>query len=234
MPEPRIEPEPLTFEEAVDFWRDKLLVPPREFARLADEVRARAFTVAGVAKLDMLLEVWRLIDKALDEGMTLEEFRSACRELFARKGWQGPGPYRLDNIFRTNVQTAYQVGRFRQMTDPAVVEDRPYWMYDAVNDRRTRPSHAALDGMVFPANHSFWDTWYPPNGYRCRCTVRSLSERDLRRRGLTVQETVPMLQQGPDPGFGANPAKAGWSPDLGKYPEALRHAYLSHLPRRGP
>lgn len=41
-------------------------------------------------------------------------------------------------------------------------------------DRRVRPSHAILDGKVYPADHEFWATHYPPNGFRCRCGVRTL------------------------------------------------------------
>lgn len=61
------------------------------------------------------------------------------------------------------------------MTEPGVKELRPYWQYDAVNDSKTRPSHLAMDGRVFMADDPIWDTWFPPNGFKCRCTVKTLS-----------------------------------------------------------
>ena len=91
---------------------------------------------------------------------------------------------RVDLIFRTNIQTAYNVGHYEQMTDPGVMKLRPFWQYDAVNDTHTRPSHLAMDGKVFPADHPVWNTWFPPNGFRCRCTVRTLSKRQVEAREI--------------------------------------------------
>jgi len=224
----RIKLEPLPFDEAIAYWRRKVVLPPREYARLADQVKGNAFTIARIASLDMLHEVWKLLDVAIAEGKTIREFQEQVKEIFATKGWEGPTPYRLDNIFRTNIQTAFSVGRYKQMTDPDVIQARPYWMYDAVNDSRTRPSHLALDGLVFRADDPFWDTWYPPNGYRCRCSVRSLSERDTKREGLTVQ-TGEYPTVSPDPGFRHNPGKEAWKPDLDKYPGPLRKAFLDRM-----
>ena len=34
-----------------------------------------------------------------------------------------------------------------------------------------RPEHAALNGMTLPPTDEFWESYYPPNGWRCRCTV---------------------------------------------------------------
>jgi uncharacterized protein with gpF-like domain len=64
-------------------------------------------------------------------------------------------------------------------------------MYDAVNDSRTRPTHLALDEKVFPADHPFWDKWYPPNGYRCRCSVIPLSESQVKSAGLKIETEDP-------------------------------------------
>ena len=104
--------------------------------------------------------------KAIEEGRTLLDFRQGIDEITARRGWSGLSPYRLDNIFRTNIQNSYNVGRYKKQV--AVAKRRPYWQYDAVNDSNTRPSHLEHDGKVYHHKHPFWDTWYPPNGYRCR------------------------------------------------------------------
>ena len=139
------------------------------------------------------------------------------------EGYEGLDPLQADNIFRTNIQTAYNVGHYEQMTEPSVMKLRPYWQYDAVNDSSTRPSHLAMDGRVFPADSPVWDTWFPPNGFRCRCTVKTLSKRQVEQRGLTVEEGFPPVA--PDPHFSTNPAKVRFEPDLKDYPEPLVKAY---------
>lgn len=48
----------------------------------------------------------------------------------------------------------------------------PNLRYIAVQDERTRESHAALHGCVIPIGHPFWDKYYPPNGWNCRCSVQ--------------------------------------------------------------
>lgn len=48
----------------------------------------------------------------------------------------------------------------------------PNLRYIAVQDERTRVSHAALHGCVIPIDHPFWDKYYPPNDWNCRCSVQ--------------------------------------------------------------
>lgn len=235
MAEPVFVLEPLPPEDAIRYFRDKLPMSPGEFYELAEIIRTRAFTVSGVAGLDAIYDIYRELQRALETGITLAEFRANVNEIFARKGWRGLTPYRADNVFRTNVMTALNVGRYEQMTDPDVIAARPYWQYDAIDDSRTRPTHRALDGQVRRADDPFWDMWYPPNGFRCRCGVRSLSAAQVRREGREVMEGTPAWVQAPgafmpqplvpDPGFATNPAKTPWGPDLDKYPASLRRAF---------
>ncbi len=49
--------------------------------------------------------------------------------------------------------------------------DRYMLQYRTANDGAVRPEHAALHGVTLPASDSFWDTYFPPNGWNCRCTV---------------------------------------------------------------
>lgn len=48
----------------------------------------------------------------------------------------------------------------------------PNLRYIAVQDKRTRHSHAELHGYVIPIDHPFWDKYYPPNDWNCRCSVQ--------------------------------------------------------------
>lgn len=237
----KIKPLPMPFQEAIEYWKDKVTLTPKQFYQLIEEYRTLAFTISGISALDVLNDIYAEINKVLETGITAQEFSKNVNGLLERKGWSGLTPYRMDVVFRTNVQTAFMVGHYRRMTDPDVVEKRPYWIYDAVNDSRTRPTHLAMDGKVFRYDHPFWDTWYPPNGFRCRCGVRTLSEAEVRARGITVDQDIPLVVEPPgqlarplvpDRGFNNNPGKVRREPDISKYPEPLRKAYAKRADNR--
>ena len=236
-----VKPIPLPYKEAETFWQDKIQLPPGKYASLSDEAKLRAFGVSGIAKQAELETVFNSLQKAIKDGTTFADFQKECGAIFEKRGWTGDRAWRVDNIFRTNIQTAYMTGRFKQMKAAASV--RPFWQYSAVNDKRTRPTHRALHGLVYPADHPFWDTWYPPNGFRCRCNIKSLSARQVEKRGLKVEtkditgtlveptdpatgSKMPARLLMPDPGFKYNPGKAvhggltpeegdGWYEDIG-------------------
>lgn len=209
--------KPLPPEEALAFWRDKTPITAEVFKSLEAGARARAFAVVGLARLDQVSALQTALADALEQGETLASFQKRAAAIIEEAGWKGR---RVENIFRTNVQQAYQAGRYVQMRRAS--KARPYWQYVAVQDRRTRPAHAVLDGKVYPADHEFWNAHYPPNGFQCRCTVRSLSPRQVEAERLTVERDMPGPQvwtdaktgmehfvnmPGPDRGFAGNPGK---------------------------
>lgn len=49
--------------------------------------------------------------------------------------------------------------------------DRYNLQYRTQRDDKVRPEHAALDRVTLPPSDSFWEEFYPPNGWNCRCTV---------------------------------------------------------------
>jgi SPP1 gp7 family putative phage head morphogenesis protein len=44
--------------------------------------------------------------------------------------------------------------------------------YKTIGDGRVREAHRVMDGTILPVNHPFWQLYYPPNGWNCRCFVR--------------------------------------------------------------
>lgn len=49
--------------------------------------------------------------------------------------------------------------------------DRYNLQYRTAGDGSVRPQHAALHGVTLPPSDPFWEEFYPPNGWNCRCTV---------------------------------------------------------------
>lgn len=138
-------------------------------------------------------------------------------------------PHRLRTIYQQNLQTALNVGRYKAMMD--VAEKRPYWQYSSVVDNRTTGLCRSLDGKVYRYDDPFWTVFYPPNHWRCRARVSSISERELKRDGLEVSrsdgamtvtrndagETLAQLKLGGHSfataaGFAYNPGRAALEP----------------------
>lgn len=226
------------FEDAIKYFGEKLPITSKEFYKLKEEYKNKAFTVANYSNVKLIEEFHKVLLKAIKEGKTMQEFRTEMNEFLEVKGYKGLTNYRSDVIFRTNIQTAYQVGHYKSMTSPAVKKLRPYWQYVAVDDNNTRPTHRAMNGKVFPADHPIWDTWYPPNGFRCRCTVKTLSKRQVEERGLKVETETPKVvefqgmpfQLLPDKNFRDNPAKGAFQEaDISSLPDSLKRAFQRKL-----
>ncbi|GAB1460425.1 hypothetical protein MASR2M50_21990 [Thauera sp.] len=86
---------------------------------------------------------------------------------------------RLKLIYDTNTRTAYAAGQWEriQRTKTAF----PYLRYITMGDEKVRASHRALHNLVLPVDDPFWDYYLPPNGWRCRCRVVAVSQRDYER-----------------------------------------------------
>ncbi|QHS09594.1 phage minor head protein [Sinimarinibacterium sp. NLF-5-8] len=205
--------------------------------------------------------------------MTEREFIKQLTPELQRMGWWGKkvfvdsagkaevvqegSPWRLKTIYRTNVMSAYNAARYKQQYENA--DSRPYWMYIAVMDAKTRPQHAVLHGRVFRFDDPIWDTIYPSNSFNCRCRVRALTEAQIKARGLTVESSKGRLKQvmqevaidkrtgeiiqrpawqytapdgrtmTPSPGWNYNPGRAAFQPDLERYDYDLARQYVEGM-----
>lgn len=167
------------FAEAINYARKRnIVLPDVYYGKLIAQQRSQAVSVAGLSSIEQIKFVVDQLDKVLKQGKTFKDFQDAVKA--NTLGIDLP-KHRLDNIFRTNIQSAYNRGRWEQQAKVAAT--RPFLMYDAINDGRTRPAHHAMDNVILPRDHDWWKSHYPPNGYRCRCTVISLTEAQAKKRG---------------------------------------------------
>ena len=191
------------FVEALRAFLGKKVVPRRTFDRMAAAAKKKAFTVAGLARRDMLTTAHAELASAIEAGDDLRNFSKALGARFDSAGWTRLNPSHVENIFRTNVMGAYNDGRTAQMTQPAVLAARPFWQWLGVDDARTRANHKKALGKVLSATDPAWSRVGPPAGFQCRCRRVSRSPADLKRLGLTP--TIGAALSGlPDEGWDAS------------------------------
>ena len=263
-----------TPEQAVEFLRQKKMLAAKVFTKdLKESALARAATIARLSSAEMTKDIYQSLETAMREGKPLHQWKKELVGEFERKGWLAGHdkkiskgidgklladpktgeyfgtPRRLNTIYRVNMQSAYSAARYQRLRDN--VDNRPYWQYSAVGDARTRPAHLALSGKIYRYDDPFWTTFYPPNGFNCRCTVIALSDRDLARRGIDevgdsseflVEATRPADKFGnkektvgfkladgtvriADKGFDYNVGRISYKPNLDLYPEKLAHQF---------
>lgn len=199
----------LPFHEAIAAARERgVVLPDVYYGELQGVARQLAFSVAGIASLDQLQSVKDSLDTFMAEGGSFKDWQKTA----SAKNLQLPA-HRLDNIWRTNLQGNYMRGKWEQFQSN--VATRPYLMYDAINDSRVRPSHLAHDGVIRAADDPFWRRHSPPLGYRCRCSLISLTEAQARdrsqpgadgaSRGLYKNPQADGIPAGPDSGWDYNP-----------------------------
>lgn len=183
----------LQFEEAIRYLRGKANLPTAKWSDLIGAAHARSFTVAGATRLALLQDFRTAIAEAIAQGQSIGPFRKEFDRLVTKYGWSyhGTRGWRTRVIYDTNLRSAHMAGRWEQVQRQKAT--RPYLQYQTAGDSNVRPEHQEWDGIILPIDDPWWSTHLPLNGWGCRCTVRSLSERQIEQEGLKISESAPPL-----------------------------------------
>ena len=215
---------------ALRFLRGKGLKASRHWTDVWRAEHAVAFTAARMTRLSLVQETHRELVKALEGGETMETFRSRLQPFLERRGWArdiaaaprgGDIPTRLARIYRANMRSARAAGQWDRIQRTKKL--LPYLVYELGPSSDHRPEHEAWAGTCLPADHAWWQTAMPPNGWGCKCRVRQVSSRERDRlveagsartaapampeRSWTNPATGEVVQvpMGIDPGWDTNP-----------------------------
>jgi len=190
------------FDEALRWFLERVVLTDDELDALSAGARTQAFWFADGTQMRMVQDVFDQIVKGLDTGETFAAFKKRVSASLA-SAWGGANPFRVETIWINAIQRAYNGGRYRQLTKPAVKRFRPFWMYDAIMDSRTSTICKERDSTVLPADDPWWDSNYPPLHHRCRSAVRALTKRQANRKGIN-SGTGDITEPAQD-GFGLSP-----------------------------
>lgn len=206
------------FQQAIDYFRDKVNVKGETWDALWRGQNAPAFTVAGAMKDDLLCDLRKSVDKVIAQGMSLREFRDDFKSIVAKHGWTGftgegseaGMAWRAKVIYDTNLRQAYNAGRWQQL------QQFPVWVYRHGDSRSPRPEHLSWNGVTLSRDDPWWQTHFPQNGWGCKCRVEGYSKVRAKLNGIEVGEApddghyeylnkktgeVSQVPKGIDPGF---------------------------------
>lgn len=212
--------DPGQFHEAIKAFRKRVPMTDDEFDELDEQQRERAFTVAGLMQADLVGEVYEAIDDAIEHGETLDDFKARVGDMLSEQ-WGGEDPPRLEMVFRTNVNSAYNAGRYAVFSAPAVKEARPYFRFEVIDDDRLDDECGDLAGTVLPQDDSFWDDHVPPLHPNCRCSFSAVSAEEAGENDDAIDTEAPDAEDAAE-GFGGRPDRGDdWQPDLDRFPSAI-------------
>ncbi len=234
IPEILAELKKMNPQEAVKYLRSKGVKVSDDWRAMEAAAHQRAFTVAKVASADALTDIRNKLADATERGLTYKEFAAEITPKLKERG-VGLTDGRLKNVYRTNIQSSMMAGRKTQMD--STMADFPWRQLVAINDNSTTDQCMNLNGKVARADDPFWDKYTPPLHFGCRTSIRSMTDRQLQREGLTPElgrdlELLTGLAK--EQGFDVAPNTSGWTPDTAKYDLDVRIALETALTPTDP
>lgn len=225
----------LPFDEQLKFFREKLNIPTLAWDDLWKAQHAKGFMIAGAYKADLLADFREAVEKAIEPGTTLEEFRKDFDHIVKKHGWSynGGRNWRTEVIYSTNIRTSYAVGRWAQLTDPEQLEVMPYLTYRHGDSRVPRPIHLSWDGITLPADDPWWNTHYVPNGWGCKCRVIGSTKSEYAKAKAAGKGESPPSPIDPKTGEPIGIDK-GWGYNVGKASKEETHQILESALGRLP
>lgn len=231
-------------EEAIKFMQARgLLTTTFSWMDLWQEEHAHQFTVSRLARLDLLQAIHDGILSSVKGDVSRRDFMRGIKDILVEAGWWGEKEVidpatgealltkfdanRLKLIYDVNTRQAYSAGTWQRIERNKATS--PYIRYITKRDERVRDSHRSWDNVTLPVDHPLWNTHTPPNGWRCRCRIMSMSQAEydkgLAPNGQPLDKQAPEVEWkdwtnkktgetmrvpvGIDPGFGYNPGKVG-------------------------
>lgn len=190
--------ENMPYHEAVELLKKRDVIKKVDYDKLSDKMKFRAFTASRINDGKLLERLNAEMLSNVDGGKGLKDFLSLTKTDILDKIGMGPNQgWYWETVYRTNVQTAYNVGRAMGFE-----ADKPLALqFVGIDDARQTDVCYSLSGIVRPYGDPFWQSHFPPLHFNCRSTIRAIyDEAELPKEWSTIDEA-----ESPAKGFGSYP-----------------------------
>ena len=173
-----------------------------------DALEHNAFIFSGFKTYHSLREVGLSLTREDGHVKSLEEFKKSVRAIHERYNERY-----LPSEYEHAVGSVLMADRWHSTAPKSILE------YRTAGDNKVRPAHEALDRTRLPKEDRFWQDYFPPNGWGCRCdTVEVSSDAPLSDPRSSWDRGDAALRGNKQELFRGNPGR-----DLRLYPD--KHPY---------
>ena len=156
------------------------LSPQRGFDAIIQEVREEYFSVARAASETAVTKIRDELLNNVQRGENFLQFRRALEAVVDADELPGASGAYLENVYRTETSNVYARQREANFASPSVQQFIKGFVFFNPSDDRSRPSHAAIDGLRVekgsPAEVALRPG--PPWHYQCRCLKTAIISAD--------------------------------------------------------
>lgn len=177
----------LSFSKAIDWFIKRFPILYDHLDDVTKKVNETFFYIKRSLELETTRTLYNNLLDNLSNGGTFKDWLEASKTILDKTGL-GDSPWYLELVYRNNMQSSYNAGAF--YNQELNKKNKPYGLYDAIDDERTSEICQSLNGKVYPLDHAFWNRYLPPNHHGCRSKRITLSREELEEYGLTVSKTV--------------------------------------------
>lgn len=177
----------LPFSKAIDWFIKRFPILYDHLDDVTKKVNETFFYIKRSLELETTRTLYNNLLDNLSNGGTLKDWLEVSKTILDKTGL-GDSPWYLELVYRNNMQSSYNAGAF--YNQELNKKNKPYGLYDAIDDERTSEICQILNGKVYPLDHPFWNRYLPPNHHGCRSKRITLSREELEEYGLTVSKTV--------------------------------------------
>lgn len=153
---------------------------PKGMDILPNELRKNIYMFSSAKNYAQLQEINKLLVDADGKIRPFNEFSQ-----LAKKSGERFNKNYLQAEYQTARTAAQMAEKWQKLQ--ATKDLFPNLKFRTVGDSRVRDDHARLNGIIKPIDDKFWDRFYPPLDWRCRCDVVATAEDSTNE----IEENLP-------------------------------------------
>lgn len=185
-------------------------------AKLASELQENIYMFSAAKTFNQTLE---MSDALIDEDgnrRSFKDFKVEATKIYEKYNGPDLDSNEMGGWLKTEYDTA--IGQARMADKWNEIEknkkDFPMLMYKTTEGEEVCEICAPLDGVILPADDSFWDENYPENHFHCNCTVIQMDEDTAADYGgpddsEEAKQWASQSQEKKNPMFNINSGKDG-------------------------